>query len=74
MLLNIDRPLGTATLHETTCAYIPRPPGTPLKPLEHMGRDGGWFAALSEPTGRAIANREFPEGEFKLCNYCWGRA
>jgi hypothetical protein len=39
-----------------------------------MGRDGGWFAALSEPAGRVIANREFPEGEFKLCNYCWGRA
>jgi hypothetical protein len=74
MLLNIDKPLRTSTLHETTCAYIPKPHGTHLKPLEHLGRDGGWFAASSEPAAKAIADREFPDGEFKICNYCWGRS
>ena len=73
MLLNIDKPLRTSTLHETGCAYIPKPHGTPSKPLEHLGREGGWFAASSESAGKAIANRELPDGAFKLCNYCWGR-
>jgi hypothetical protein len=74
MLLNIDKPLRTSTLHEATCAYIPKPHGTPLKPLENLGRDGGWFSASSESAARAIVDRECPGSEFKLCNYCWGRS
>lgn len=73
MLLNIDKPLRTSTLHETACAYIPKPPGTPLKPLGSLGQDGGWFSTASEAAAKAIAEREFPDGEFKICNYCWGR-
>ena len=73
MLLNIDKPLRKSTLHETGCAYIPKPHGTRSKPQGHLGLEGGWFAAASESAGRAIANRELPDGDFKLCNYCWGR-
>jgi len=74
MLLNIDKPLRTSTLHQDTCAYIPRPHGTPFKPLEDMGRDGGWFAAASESQAKAVADLRFPVGEFKLCQYCAGRS
>lgn len=43
MLLNIDKPNRTCTLHSDSCPRIPRPHGTPLKPVESLGRDGGWF-------------------------------
>ena len=70
MLLNIDKPLRTSTLHTESCSHIPTPYGTLLKPLEQLGRDGGWFSTSSESEAKGIAEREFPRGEFKRCQKC----
>jgi hypothetical protein len=61
MLLYIDRPLRTATLHDDTCSHAPRPHGTEFKPLGKLGRDGGWFSVSSSAKARVVAQREFPQ-------------
>jgi len=70
MLLNIDKPLRTSTLHDETCSYVPQPYGTKFKPLGTLGRDGGWFFVLSSAEAKKVAQREFPQGTFKPCQYC----
>ncbi|MCS3360920.1 hypothetical protein NYL07_13945 [Xanthomonas translucens pv. translucens] len=70
MLLNIDKPLLSSTLHEESCSYVPKPHGTELKPVEALGRDGGWFFVRSVASAEALAHREFPQGAFKVCTYC----
>ncbi|PTQ89487.1 hypothetical protein C8N29_10618 [Agitococcus lubricus] len=70
MLLNIDKPLRTSTLHREDCPYIPKPYGTQLKPRDQMGRDGGWFLVLSEVEAKAVAEREFSRGTFVRCSKC----
>ena len=47
MLLNIDKPLRSSTLHDEACSYVPKPHGTRFKPLGTLGRDGGWFSVSS---------------------------
>lgn len=70
MLLNIDKPLRTSTLHDETCSHVPQPYGTQYKPLGTLGRDGGWFAVSSNTEAKVVAQREFPQGAFKTCQYC----
>jgi hypothetical protein len=70
MLLNIDKPHRKSTLHTESCPRVPNPLGTVLKPLEQVGRDGGWFSVSSVSEAKTIANREFPSGEFVRCSYC----
>lgn len=70
MLLNIDKPLRTSTLHDETCPHVPRPHGTEFKPRGKLGRDGGWFAVSSGAEAKAVAQREFPQGTYKPCQYC----
>ena len=62
MLLNIDKPHRTSTLHADDCPHIPKPVGTAFKPVGQsgMGRDGGWFVVASEAEARIIAERQFP--------------
>ena len=70
MLLNIDKPHRTSTLHADDCAQIPNPVGTPFKPVGKLGRDGGWFNVGSEAAARTIAQQEFSRGEFIRCQSC----
>jgi len=70
MLLNIDKPLKTAMLHATHCSFVPKPYGTELKPVESIGRDGGWFAVESAEMARTVATREYAAATFRLCGYC----
>lgn len=70
MLLNIDKPRRTAVLHGDDCNHIPRPHGTPHKPVGELGRDGGWFAVASEPEARKLALLQFPRGDFVRCQHC----
>ena len=70
MLLNIDKPHRTATLHTDDCPHIPHPVGTSLKPVGELGRDGGWFKVPSETAARAVAMREFERGDFIRCQFC----
>lgn len=69
-LLNIDRPHRTCTLHMSSCSMVPQPYGTTYKPVNELGRDGGWFTAASESAARTIAAREFPAGYFAQCKKC----
>ena len=72
VLLNIDKPHRTSTLHADDCAHIPRPVGTSFKPLDQseLGRDGGWFTVASESEARTIAEGKFPRGDVVRCQYC----
>jgi len=70
MLLNVDKPNDTTTLHEDGCSMIPKPFGTTLKPVEKLGRDGGWFNVTSDTEARAVAQRELPGGAFISCQFC----
>jgi len=60
MLLNIDKPLKKATLHNEFCSFVPKPPGTKLKPLGSMGEDGGWLFVRSEQQARLVAREQSP--------------
>ena len=70
MLLNIDVPLRTATLHSEACSHVPQPFGTQFKPIGKLGRDGGWFPVSSAAEGKAVAQRELPQSAFKPCAFC----
>ena len=70
MLLNIDKPHRTSTLHDEGCPYVPKPHGTQFKPVGSLGRDGGWFSVSSTAEGKAVARREFMGGVFNPCPYC----
>ena len=70
MLLNIDKPHRTATLHSDECRTLPNPIGTKFKPVGQIGRDGGWFTVESERTARTLAENEFPNGQFVRCQQC----
>jgi hypothetical protein len=70
MLLNIDKPHCTATVHREDCAHIPTPDGTEHKPAGEMGRDGGWFTVTDERQGQAVAVDQFERGVFQRCPYC----
>jgi len=70
MLLNIDKPLKSATLHALTCGHVPKSYGTVHKSREKLGRDGGWFVVHSEQEGQAVATQEFPAATFSLCSFC----
>jgi hypothetical protein len=63
VLLNIDKPLKRATLHNEFCAFVPKRHGTVLKPVGQLGRDGGYVsrrirAGRGDPHLDAHAERE----------------
>lgn len=70
VLLNIDKPLRTAVLHENDCRHIPDPYGTENKPVGRLGRDGGWFEIESEAQANATAQEHFPKAEVVRCQKC----
>jgi hypothetical protein len=70
MLLNIDKPLKKATLHNEFCSFVPKPLGTKLKPVGKLGSDGGWFHVASEPEAVFVAGREWPDANFTRCPRC----
>jgi hypothetical protein len=70
MLLNLDRPTRTATLHSEGCAMVPKPFGTQWKLLGKMGRDGGWFTVSSDTEARTLAQTELTGAAFIRCQNC----
>ena len=70
MLLNIDKPLKKATLHNEFCSFVPKPVGTKLKPIGRLGADGGWFAVMSEDDAKEAARRLWPVANFVRCPRC----
>ena len=70
MLLNIDKPLRTVTLHADDCTRSPDPVGTVHKPVGELGRDGGWFAVANQAEGLAVAKVQFELGGFIRCQLC----
>jgi len=70
MLLNIDKPLKRATLHNEFCALVPKPCATRLKPVGRLGRDGGWFYATTDDEARGIADSQWPQAHFHRCPQC----
>lgn len=70
MLLNIDKLHLTAILHNGDCRGVPKPHGTPHKPIGKMGRDGGWFEAGSVEEAKEVATKEYPRAEFRRCSRC----
>ena len=69
MLLNLDKPLRTATLHLDECSQVTSPVGTPYKPLGSMGRDGGWFKVASLAEADTLV-RGLPWASLHRCTYC----
>jgi hypothetical protein len=70
VLLNIDKPLKRATLHNEFCVFVPKPPGTKLKPEGRMGPDGGWFHGDSEADAVMLVRQQLPDGKFARCPRC----
>jgi hypothetical protein len=70
MLLNIDKPLKRATLHNEFCALVPKPLGTKLKPVGRMGRDGGWFHVNSDADAAIVTRSIFPHATLHRCPRC----
>lgn len=69
-VLNIDKPLKKATLHNAFCAFVPKPHGTKLKPVGQLGADGGWFEVESELEALRTIEREWPAARFGRCARC----
>jgi hypothetical protein len=71
MLLNLDKPNKTATLHSgVACPSVPKPYGTDRKQVGAMGRDGGWFEVRSDDEAVRMAQRHLPAAEFRRCTKC----
>jgi hypothetical protein len=70
LLLNIDKPLKKATLHNEFCSFVPKPPGTKLKPVGRLGPDGGWFVVSSEDDAKKAAVDLLPQASFVRCPRC----
>lgn len=70
MLLNIDKPHRTGTLHSDDCSFVPVPFGTQFNPRGSMGRDGGWFVVADRHAAEAVLGSEFPLGSFVRCQNC----
>ena len=70
MLLNIDIPNGTAKLHDETCRTVPKPFGTPLKPIGGLGENGGWFKVDTSLEAESIVRKEFPRAKLANCQVC----
>lgn len=69
-LLNLDKPLNRATLHNGFCSMVPKPVGTKLKPMGHLGRDGGWFEVKTEAEAALIARSHLPGALVIRCPRC----
>ena len=70
MLLNLDKPLKHATLHNEFCALVTKPVATKLKPLGHLGRDGGWFEVATQAEAEAKAASILPDATLTRCPRC----
>jgi len=70
MLLNLDKPNRTATLHSEGCPMVPTPLGTQWKLVGKMGRDGGWFTVSSDAEARTLAQKELTGVTFIRCQNC----
>lgn len=70
MLLNLDKPLKRATLHNEFCSWVPKPHGTKLKPVGSMGRDGGWFEVTTQSEAALIAREHLPGARVNRCPHC----
>jgi len=70
MLLNLDKPLKRATLHNEFCSFVTRPVGTRLKPLGQLGRDGGWFEVITEAEAETKATALLPNATLTRCPRC----
>jgi hypothetical protein len=70
VLLNLDKPLKRATIHNEFCSFVPKPNGTKLKPVGQMGRDGGWFEVRSEAEAAIIARSHLPGALVTRCPRC----
>jgi len=70
MLLNLDKPLKKATLHNEFCSFVPKPIGTKLKPVGQLGRDGGWFYAASDVEAVLLMRQHLPHAVFTRCPRC----
>jgi len=70
VLLNLDKPLKRATLHNEFCSMVPKPHGTKLKPFGHMGPDGGWFEVKSEAQAALVARSHLPGAQVTRCPRC----
>lgn len=71
VLLNLDKPLKRATLHNEFCSFVPKPQhGTRLKPVGSMGRDGGWFEVKSEGEAAIVARSNLPGALVTRCAHC----
>ena len=70
VLLNLDKPLKKATLHNEFCSLVPKPHGTRLKPVGSMGRDGGWFEVRSESEAAVVARSNLLGALVTRCPRC----
>jgi hypothetical protein len=70
MLLNLDKPLKRATLHNVFCSLVPKPVGTRLKPLGQLGRDGGWFEVTTDAEAWTKASAHLPDAILNRCPRC----
>ena len=70
MLLNLDKPLKRATLHNEFCLFVPKPVGTKLKPLGQLGRDGGWFEVTTKAEAETKATALLPDATLTRCPRC----
>jgi hypothetical protein len=70
VLLNIDKPLKKATLHNEFCSFVPKPHATKLKPEGRLGDDGGWFQVGSEEEAKRVAAAQWPVANFVRCAKC----
>jgi hypothetical protein len=70
VLLNIDKPRRSGTLHSDDCPMLPVPVGTDLKPIGALGRDGGWFIVSTESEARRLLDEELHSASFIRCQNC----
>jgi hypothetical protein len=70
MLLNIDKPLKKATLHNSFCSSLSKPYGTKLKPVGRFGTGGGCFEVTSDVDAVLVTRTEWPEAVFVRCPKC----
>jgi hypothetical protein len=70
MVMNLDKILSRAVLHDEHCVYVPKTAGSSVKPVGQMGRDGGWFRVKSEAEATELATSLLPGVTVKHCPRC----
>ena len=68
VIVNIDKPNKTFTIHETTCTYAGKAAETPFKGFGTLKRDGGWL--LFNDRTASVVRHDAEFSDYDIIDHC----